>query len=95
MISSSDGPRFGTIGATVTKISPDAIQDENGLTYYKITLVLDNDHFVHKSNSGIIYPLVAGIQVRAMMITGKKPLWDIYLARWFQQSLTRLSNARN
>ena len=44
-LASADSINFGNITGTVLKISPDASQDDNGNTFYKVEIKADKNFF--------------------------------------------------
>ncbi len=76
MISGSESSRFEPIHGTVQSISADTFQNEDGGIYYQVTIAIESDRFVHKSNPQVTYPLMVGMQVQNMILTGEQTVLE-------------------
>ena len=81
-LANQDQLTFGPIDATITSISPDAVQSERG-TWYEIELELKQQKF---TSSSIEYVLVPGIQVQIFILTGERTILS-YVTTPFHNSV--------
>jgi len=68
-LASADGARFDTLDGTVSQISPDTVEMQDGTTYYKVRIKTDRDYF---ESDGQRYQLVPGVQVMCSIVTGTR-----------------------
>ena len=86
-VDSFDVSRFGTVSATVDRISASTYLDESGNPFYKVQLELDRDHVGDTPESGQLLP---GMTVQANIVTGEKTVLDYLLKpvyRGFREAL--------
>lgn len=76
-VDSYDSGRYGTIEATVTRISPSTYLDQHGVPYYRVEVTLSRNHVGTVSQGLRILP---GMTVQADIISGQKTVLD-YLMR--------------
>ena len=69
MLNSSDAGRFGSLTGNVLSISPDAIENSDGIPYYKIRISTNETYFQREK---VKYRLVPGVQVTASIRTGQR-----------------------
>jgi adhesin transport system membrane fusion protein len=69
MLNSSDAGRFGSLIGSVLSISPDAIENADGIPYYKIRISTKETYFQREK---VKYRLVPGVQVTASIRTGQR-----------------------
>jgi adhesin transport system membrane fusion protein len=69
MLNSSDAGSFGSLIGKVLSISPDAIENADGIPYYKIRISTTKDYFQREA---VKYQLVPGVQVTASIRTGQR-----------------------
>ncbi|MBC8339067.1 MAG: HlyD family type I secretion periplasmic adaptor subunit [Alphaproteobacteria bacterium] len=69
MLASSDAARFGNIKGKVTRVSPDAIENADGLPFYKIRITTRETYF---QRGNVKYRLFPGVQVTASIRTGQR-----------------------
>ena len=67
-LANQDQLKFGPIDAKILRISPDAVQSQEG-SYYEIELELAEQQF---TAGNIEYILVPGIQVQVFILTGER-----------------------
>ncbi len=73
MLASSDAIRFGNIKGEVVGISPDAIENADGMPFYKVRITTQQSYF---ERNGVKYRLVPGVQVMASIRTGQRSVLD-------------------
>lgn len=66
----------GGLGAEVVQISPDTIQDEQGVSYYQVRL---QTHGEYTGNDDEELPIIPGMIVHVDILTGKKTILDYIL----------------
>lgn len=76
-VSSYDFARFGSVPATLDRISPSTFLDENQQPYYQVFLSLDRSHVGPDPS---LNPILPGMTVQADIRTGSKKVID-YLLR--------------
>ena len=81
-LANQDQLTFGPIDATITSISPDAVQSQQG-TWYEIELELEQQKF---TSGSIDYTLVPGIQVQIFILTGERTILS-YVTTPFHNSI--------
>ena len=69
MLASSDAIRFGNLKGTVIQVSPDAIENADGVPFYKSRIATEKDFF---ERNGVKYQLVPGVQVMCSIRTGQR-----------------------
>ncbi len=69
MLASSDAIRFGNIKGEVVGISPDAIENADGMPFYKVRITTQKSYF---ERGGVKYQLVPGVRVMASIRTGQR-----------------------
>ncbi len=69
MLASSDAIRFGNLKGTVIQVSPDAIENADGVPFYTIRITTEKDFF---ERNGVKYQLVPGVQVMCSIRTGQR-----------------------
>ncbi|MEE9317149.1 MAG: HlyD family type I secretion periplasmic adaptor subunit [Rhodospirillales bacterium] len=69
MLASSDAVRFGNLKGSVIHVSPDAIENADGVPFYKVRIVTEKDYF---ERNGVKYQLVPGVQVMCSIRTGQR-----------------------
>ncbi len=69
MLASSDAIRFGNIKGEVVGISPDAIENADGMPFYKVRITTKKSYF---ERGGVKYRLVPGVRVMASIRTGQR-----------------------
>ncbi len=72
-LASADAMRFGHILGEVLTVSPDALVNEDGLPFYKVLIVPENDHF---ERNGLKYNLFPGMQIMASIHTGERTVFE-------------------
>ena len=75
-LASADAINFGNIEGVVKKISPDAIQDDNGNTYYKVKIKTEKTYFQYNEQK---YYLTPGVEVSASILTGERTIAEYLL----------------
>ena len=75
-LASADAINFGNIDGIVKKISPDAIQDDNGNTYYKVEIETQKTYFEYNQQR---YNLTPGVEVSASILTGERTIAEYLL----------------
>ena len=75
-LASADAINFGNINGIVNKISPDAIQDDNGNTFYKVEIKTDKNFFEHNNQK---YNLTPGVEVTVNILTGERTIAEYLL----------------
>ena len=70
---------FGTIGAKIISISPDAVRGQTS-TWYELELEIDKEYFTSRD---ITYNLVPGINVSVFILTGERTVLS-YITTPFQ-----------
>ena len=66
----------GGLPAKVTLISPDTIEDKEGVSYYQVRLQTESSH-LGKAEEPL--PIIAGMTVQVDILTGKKTVMDYLL----------------
>ncbi len=69
MLASSDAIRFGNIKGEVVGVSPDAIENADGMPFYKVRITTQRSYF---ERGGVKYRLVPGVRVMASIRTGQR-----------------------
>jgi len=69
MLASSDAVRFGNLKGEVLSVSPDAIDNADGIPFYKVRISTKQTFFQRGS---VKYRLVPGVQVIASIRTGQR-----------------------
>ena len=69
MLASSDAIRFGSLKGDVIHVSPDAIENDDGMPFYKVRITIERDFF---ERNGVKYRLVPGVQVMCSIRTGQR-----------------------
>jgi len=82
MLASSDAVRFGNLKGVVTNVSPDAIQNSDGVPFYKVRITTEKGFF---ERNGVKYGLVPGVRVMCSIRTGQRSVLA-YLADPFLRS---------
>ena len=82
-LASADSINFGIINGTVSKISPDATQDEEGNTYYKVEIKTQKTFFEYNEQK---YNLTPGVEVSASILTGERTVAEYLLNPLFNIS---------
>jgi adhesin transport system membrane fusion protein len=75
-LASADAINFGNIEGVVKKISPDATQDDNGNTYYKVKIKTEKTYFKYNEQK---YYLTPGVEVSASILTGERTIAEYLL----------------
>lgn len=83
-LASADARRFGKIHGTVVRISPDAVVDRQGDTYYKIRIETESACFERGENRYCLYP---GMIVACSVHTGTRTVLE-YILSPFMSSLS-------
>ena len=85
-LAASGAARFGNLDGEVVQVSPDTIETNEGIPYYKVRIAIPRDYFEAK---GERYRLVPGVQVMCSILTGQRSvlqyLTDPFLGS-FQQA---------
>jgi len=68
--------RFNFIKGEVQSISADTIQDKKGNVFYRVYIKPLNNKFTDKTNDKNAYPLVIGMRVQNMILTGKQTVLE-------------------
>jgi len=68
-LASADAQRFGDLEGEVLTISPDAVEDQDGVPFYRVRIATPQDHF---ERDGVRYSLVPGVQVASSILTGER-----------------------
>ncbi len=68
-LASADAVRFGALDGEVIGISPDTIEDDQGMPFYKVRIATEADHF---ARGDLRYNLFPGMQVIADVQTGSR-----------------------
>ena len=66
----------GGLAAKVVHISPDTIEDEEGVSYYQVRLQTESSH-LGKDDKPL--PIIAGMTVQVDILTGEKTVMDYLL----------------
>lgn len=82
-LASSDAVRFGQLKGEVILVSPDTIQGEDRIPYYKVRIATERDFF---ERAGARYRLVPGVQVLCSIRTGQRSVLA-YLTDPFRRSM--------
>tara|TARA_B100000029_G_C17534484_1_gene944356 strand:- start:941 stop:1798 length:858 start_codon:yes stop_codon:yes gene_type:complete len=82
-LASADSINFGNINGTVFKISPDASQDDNGNTFYKVEIKTDKNFFEYNNQK---YNLTPGVEVTINILTGERTIAEYLLNPLFNIS---------
>ena len=82
-LASADAINFGNINGKVNKISPDATQDDNGNTYYKVEIKTNKTYFEYNNQK---YNLTPGVEVTASILTGERTIAEYLLNPLFNIS---------
>lgn len=69
MLASSDAVRFGNLESEVISVSPDAIENADGVPFYKVRITTKKTYF---QRGNVKYQLVPGVQVVASIRTGQR-----------------------
>ncbi len=69
MLASSDAVRFGNLKGRVIHVSPDAIENPDGVPFYKVRITTEKSFF---ERNGVKYNLVPGVQVMCSIRTGQR-----------------------
>ncbi len=83
-LASVDARRFGKIDGTVVRISPDAVVDRQGRTFYKVRIETEQACFQRGSNRYCLYP---GMVVACSIHTGSRTVLE-YILSPFLSSLS-------
>ena len=75
-LASSDAIRFGNLMGEVIHVSPDTIETDQGMPYYKVRIRTERDYFERKA---LRYQLVPGVQVRCSIQTGQRSVLEYLL----------------
>jgi adhesin transport system membrane fusion protein len=75
-LASADAINFGNIDGVVKKISPDATQDDEGQTFYKVEIKTQKTYFEY---NGQRYNLTPGVEVSASILTGERTIAEYLL----------------
>ena len=75
-LASSDAINFGNIEGIVKKISPDANQDDQGNTYYKVEIKTQKTYFEYNEQK---YHLTPGVEVSSSILTGERTIAEYLL----------------
>jgi len=78
-LASGDGARFDPLEGTVSHVSPDTVETQDGTTFYKVRIKTQNDYF---ESDGQRYQLVPGVQVMCSIVTGTRSVME-YIASPF------------
>ena len=68
-LASSDAIRFGRLEGEVVNVSPDTIDTQDGIPYYKVRVETEANQF---ESGEVIYELVPGVQVACAIRTGQR-----------------------
>ena len=68
-LASSDAVRFGSLAGRVVHVSPDSIETRDGVSFYRVRIEIEQDHFQRGSER---YRLVPGVQVLCGIRTGER-----------------------
>lgn len=68
-LASADSIRFGRIEGEVTNVSPDTIDTQEGIPYYKVRVETGANQF---ESGAVTYELVPGVQVACAIRTGQR-----------------------
>ncbi len=82
-LASADSINFGNINGRVFKISPDATQDDNGNTFYKVEIKADKNFFEYNNQT---YNLTPGVEVTINILTGQRTIAEYLLNPLFNIS---------
>jgi len=82
-LASADAINFGNIEGIVKKISPDATQDDQGNTYYKVEIKTQKTYFEYNEQK---YHLTPGVEVSASILTGERTIAEYLLNPLFNIS---------
>jgi adhesin transport system membrane fusion protein len=72
-VTAYDSAEYGTLSATLTKISPDTIEDSKGRTWYEVRLQTNSSKLIYDKQELEIKP---GMTVTVDVISGKKTVFD-------------------
>jgi len=72
-LASADGQRFGGIDGTVTNVSPDTLETQEGTPFYKVRIETESDRF---RRGELQYRLFPGMQVTASIRTGERTVLE-------------------
>lgn len=75
-LASADAMRFGDLEGKVVHVSPDALEGEDGLAYYRVRIETKRDYFERKK---LRYRLVPGVQVLCNIRTGERSVLEYLL----------------
>ncbi len=75
-LASADSINFGNIDGEVVKISPDALQNDDGNTFYKVEIKTNKNYFEYND---IKYNLTPGVEVTANIQTGERTVAEYLL----------------
>ena len=75
-LASADAINFGIINGVVSKISPDATQDDEGYTYYEVVIKTQKTFFEYNEQK---YNLTPGVEVSASILTGERTVAEYLL----------------
>ncbi len=89
-ITAYDFSIYGGLKAKVVEISPDAITDEEGNSFYQIKMLTEENALERK---GEILPIIPGMVASVDIITGEKTVMD-YLLKPFRKTLETSMNER-
>ena len=76
-LASSDAIRFGRLEGEVVNVSPDTIDTQDGVPYYKVRVETEANQF---ESGAVIYELVPGVQVACAIRTGQRSVLAYLLA---------------
>ncbi|MGB1027800.1 MAG: HlyD family type I secretion periplasmic adaptor subunit [Rhodospirillaceae bacterium] len=82
-LASQEALRFGIIEGSVSEVSPDALSDDQGVPYFEVRILTEQDHF---ERDGQHYSLFPGMQVTAGIHTHSRTIFE-YLAAPFMDGL--------
>lgn len=75
-LASADAVRFGKLVGEVVLVSPDTIENEQGVPYYKVRIRTQQTYFERR---GLRYDLVPGVQVQCSIHTGQRSVLEYLL----------------
>ncbi len=79
-LASQDANRFGHLVGNVTSISPDAVTDQDGRTYYRALVETERSYF---EKDGARYNLFPGMVVIVGVHTGRRSVLEYMLSPYF------------
>lgn len=79
-LASADAIRFGALKGEVVNVSPDSLVTPEGMPFYKVRIVTENDHFQRGS---LKYALFPGMQVAANIQTGTRTVLEYLTDRYW------------